>query len=151
MSLSQLASALKELPEYREVMSKLGQHMHIAHDCMDKFNKLGLLDLSDVEQTLATGKDDDDKTVKLAETISRCESALIRIQDPDDRLRLMLIATISQGGLSSGDKDRLLRAAQLGRKELQTLESISKIAIGSINNNAASPAAAKEGRGGFLG
>ena len=151
MSLSQLASAMKELPEYREVMSKLGQHMHIAHDCMDKFNKLGLLDLSDVEQTLATGKDDDDRTVKTAETISRCESALIRIQDPDDRLRLMLIATISQGGLSRGDKDRLLRAAQLGRKELQTLESLSKIAMDSINNNAASPTAAKDGKKGFLG
>ena len=151
MSLSQLASAMKELPEYREVMSKLGQHMHIAHDCMDKFNKLGLLDLSDVEQTLATGKDDDDRTVKTAETISRCESALIRIQDPDDRLRLMLIATISQGGLSRGDKDRLLRAAQLGRKELQTLESLSKIAMDSISNNAASPTAAKDGKKGFLG
>jgi len=151
MSLSQLASALKELPEYREIMSKLAQHMHIAHDCMDEFNKLGLLDLSDVEQTLATGKDEDGRTVKLAETISRCEAALIRIQDPNDRLRLMLIATTSQGGLTSADKDRLLRAAQLDRKELQTLESLSKIGINTINNNVASPNAATGGKTGFLG
>ena len=135
MSLSELASALKELPEYREVMSKLSQHMHIAHDCMDQFNSLGLLDLSDVEQTLATGKDEDGRSEKPAETISRCESALIRIQDPKDRLRLILIATISQGGLTSADKDRLLRAAQLGRSELQTLESLNRIGIDTVNNS----------------
>lgn len=151
MSLSQLASALKELPEYREVMSKLSQHMHIAHDCMDKFNKLGLLDLSDVEQTLATGKDEDNRSVKIAETIRNCESALIRIQDPNDRLRLILIATISQGGLTNTDKDRLLRAAQLDRKGLQTLESLTKIGIDTINDNVNSPTAATGGKTGFLG
>ena len=134
MSLSQLASALKELPEYREVMAKLGQHMHIAHDCMDKFNKGGLLDLAELEQIMATGKDEDGRSPKLTETISRCESALIRLSDPMERLRLILIATISQNGLTSADRDRLLRAAQLGRDEMMTLESLSKIGISSINN-----------------
>ncbi len=135
MSLSQLASALKDLPEYREVMSKLSQHMHIAHECMDKFNRGGLLDLSDVEQTLATGKDEDGRSPKISETISRCESSLIRMQDSIDRLRLILVATISQGGLTSSDRDRLLRAAQLSRDELQTLDCLSKIGIATINNN----------------
>jgi len=149
MSLAQLASALKELPEYREVMSKLSQHMHIAHECMDQFNRAGLMDLSDVEQTLATGKDEDSRSTKLSETISRCESAMIRIQDPKDRLRLMLIAIISQGGLTSADKDRLLRAAQLGRKELQTLESLTKIGISTINNKEAGSSTPT--KTGFLG
>lgn len=139
MSISELASALKELPEYREVMSKLSQHLHIAHDCMDKFNRAGLLDLADIEQTLATGKDEEGRSPKLTETISRCESALIRLQDPSDRLRLVLIATISQNGLSSSDRDRLLRASQLGRDELQTLESLSKIGINTVINNFATP------------
>ena len=138
MSLAQLASALKELPEYREVMSKLSQHMHLAHECMDQFGRAGLLDLSDVEQTLATGKSEEGRLTKLSETISRCESAMLRIQDPKDRLRLMLIATISQGGLTSFDKERLLRAAQLNRTDLQTLESLVKIGIPTINNKVSS-------------
>jgi syntaxin-binding protein 1 len=142
MSISELASALKDLPEYREVMSKLSQHLHIAHDCMDKFKRAGLLDLADVEQTLATGKDEDGRSPKLTETISRCESALIRLQDPDDRLRLILIATVSQNGLSSADRDRLLRAAQLGRSQLQTLESLNRIGINTITNDFATPTAA---------
>lgn len=136
MSLSQLASALKALPEYREVMSKLGQHMHISHECMDEFNKHSLLDLSDIEQTLATGKDEDGRTPKLTEMISRVEGALLRMREVKDRLRLVLIATISQNGLSSADRDRLLRAAQLGRDELLVVDSLSKLGIQILNNMA---------------
>jgi len=150
MSLAQLASALKELPEYREVMSKLSQHMNIAHECMDKLKRDNLLDLGDVEQTFATGKDDEGRTVPLSETIRRCESSMLSIRDPKDRLRLMLIATISQGGLSHSDKDRLLRAAQLGRKEMQTLESIAQLGLSTVNNKSGR-SSTKESKKGFLG
>jgi syntaxin-binding protein 1 len=136
MSLSQLASALKALPEYREVMSKLSQHMHISHECMDEFNKQNLMDLSDIEQTLATGKDEDGRSPKLTEMISRTEGALLRMSDVKDRLRLVLVATISQNGLSSADRDRLLRAAQLGRQELLVVDSLSKLGIQTLNNTA---------------
>jgi syntaxin-binding protein 1 len=135
LSLSQLASALKDLPEYREVMSKLSQHMHISHQCMDVFNQNGLLDLSDLEQTLATGKDEDGRSPKQTEMISRVEGALIRMTDAKHRLRMILLATISQNGLSSADRDRLLRAAQLSRDELQTLDSLSKLGIQTLNNS----------------
>lgn len=142
MSLSQLASALKALPEYREVMSKLSQHMHIAHECMDEFNKHGLLDLSDIEQTLATGKDDDGRTPKFSEMISRVEGSLLRMREVKDRLRLVLLTTISQNGLTSADRDRLLRAAQLGRDELLVLDSLSKLGIQILNNMAGGPTGA---------
>jgi len=46
LSINQMAKALKALPEYREIMSKLSQHMQIAHQCMDVFNAQGLLDLA---------------------------------------------------------------------------------------------------------
>ena len=150
MSLAQLASALKELPEYREVMSKLSQHMNIAHECMDKLKRDNLLDLGDVEQTFATGKDEDGRNVQVSETIRRCESAMLSIRDPKDRLRLMLIATISQGGLSHSDKDRLLRAAQLSRKEMQTLESIAQLGLSTVNKNSERSSVEKPKKG-FLG
>ncbi len=147
MSLSQLASALKALPEYREVMSKLSQHMHIAHECMDEFNRHGLMDLSDIEQTLATGKDDDGRAPKLSEMISRVEGSLLRMREVKDRLRLVLVATISQNGLTSADRDRLLRAAQLGRDDLLVLDSLSKLGIQILNNMAGSSGGAM----GFFG
>ena len=72
LSLNQMAKALKALPEYREIMSKLSQHMQIAHQCMDAFGSQGLLELSELEQTLATGKTDE------GETRDECSSLNIR-------------------------------------------------------------------------
>ena len=115
-------------------MSKLSQHMHISHECMDVFNRNALLDLSDIEQTLATGKDEDGRTPKLTEMIARVEGALLRMRDMTDRLRLVLVATVSQNGLNSADRDRLLRAAQLGRDELLVLDNLSRIGIQTVNN-----------------
>ena len=149
MSLSQLASALKELPEYREVMAKLSQHMYIAHECMGNFNRMGLLDLADIEQTLATGQDEDGRSPKLPEMISRVEGSLIRMREPRERLRMILIATISQSGLNSADKDRLIRAGQPDRDDMRILESLSKIGIQTLNNSVSATGGIK--KGGFFG
>jgi syntaxin-binding protein 1 len=129
MSLSQMAAALKSLPEYKEVMSKLSQHMHISHECMDSFKKDGLLDLSDLEQTLATGKDEDGRSPKLADMIDRVEGYLMRIKNTKARLRLILIVTIAQGGLRSQDRRRLMNAAELTRADSQTLNALEILGL----------------------
>merc|ERR550539_599219 len=73
LSMSQMANALKNLPEYREVMSKLSQHMHISHRCMGIFNSMDLMNLSDLEQTMANGTDDEGKGVKVATMVDQVE------------------------------------------------------------------------------
>ena len=129
MSLSQMAAALKALPEYKEVMSKLSQHMHISHECMDIFRNQRLLDLSELEQTLATGKDDEGRTPKLADMLDRVEDELMRIKSKEGRLRLILITTISQGGLSSSDRKRLTHAAELKRQDMRTLNALEILGL----------------------
>ena len=56
MSLSQMATAMKALPEYQEVMSKLSQHMHLAHECMGAFRAQNLLEISDLEHSQGSGR-----------------------------------------------------------------------------------------------
>jgi syntaxin-binding protein 1 len=129
MSLSQMASALKALPEYREVMSKLSQHMHLSHECMDVFRAQNLLSLSELEQTLATGKDEDGNTPKTGDVMDQVEAAMARMKNPVDRLRLLLIATISQGGLRSDDRRLLMNAADLSRDHTKTLNSLEMLGI----------------------
>eukprot|EP00980_Cylindrotheca_fusiformis_P017848 scaffold5653_cov147-Cylindrotheca_fusiformis.AAC.10 len=132
VSLSELASALKALPEYREVMAKLSQHMHISRACMDKFTAEGLMDLSELEQTLATGVDEDGVKVKPDDLVAMTERSLLRMRDSKERLRLVLIATISQSdGFTSSDRDRLLRAAKLDRDQLLALEAASRLGSGA--------------------
>jgi syntaxin-binding protein 1 len=129
MSLSQMASALKALPEYREVMSKLSQHMHLSHECMDVFRAQNLLNLSELEQTLATGKDEDGNIPKTSDVMDQVEAVMARMKNPVDRLRLLLIATISQGGLRSNDRRLLMNAADLSRDHTKTLNSLEMLGI----------------------
>jgi len=129
MSLSQMASALKALPEYREVMGKLSQHMHLAHECMDKFKRNLLMDTSELEQTLATGKDEDGRSPKLSDLIDTAEDLIMKMNKPKDRLRLILIITISQGGLRQQDRRRLMNAAELTRTDMQTLNSLEILGL----------------------
>jgi syntaxin-binding protein 1 len=123
-----MAKALRALPEYREIMSKLSQHMQIAHQCMDQFNKQGLLDLSDLEQTLATGKTDEGRTPKLKELLGRMvEQFRSRQTVSPMRLRLLAIVIVSQHGLSSGDLQKLLQEANLSRDELRTFNNLERM------------------------
>jgi len=131
VTLQDLASAVKELPEYREILAKLSQHMYIARQCMDKFRRENLLELSEIEQTIATGIDDEGDSVSFSQARSRVEGSLLRMRDVEERLRMLMIATISQNGLKSSDKDKLLNAAELGRGERMTLENLSKLGISS--------------------
>jgi len=128
LSVNQMAKALKQLPEYREIMSKLSQHMQIAHQCMDAFNKQGLLDLSDLEQTLATGKTDEGRTPKLKELLGQVVEQFRTQSDSLMRLRLLAIVIVSQRGLSSqSDLQKLLQEANLHPEELTTLQNLEKM------------------------
>jgi len=130
VSLTELASALKALPEYREVMAKLSQHMHISRECMDKFSAQGLMDLSEIEQTLATGVDEDGDKVDTDDLIGMVEQSLLRMNDSDARLRLVLIAVVGLGSKLS-DRGRLLRAAKLDRDQMLALESVTRLSAGA--------------------
>lgn len=124
MSLSQMANALKALPEYREVMSKLSEHMQIAHKCMDKFNNAGLLEVSEVEQTLATGQTEEGLKPKLEDVMAQVVKQLKTMKDARSRFRLLLITIVSQRGIKPEFKNSLWAAAQVSKDQEKLLEVI---------------------------
>jgi len=124
MSLSQMSAALKALPEYKEVISKLSQHMHLAHDCMDKFSAHNLLELSELEQTLATGKTEDGASPKIEQLIDATEKMLATLKKPGDKLRLLLILIVSRNGVKPADKQRLWGAARITSDQQKVLDNL---------------------------
>lgn len=127
LSMTQMARALKNLPEYKEVMSKLSQHMHIAHRCMDIFNKKGLMDLSDLEQTLANGVNESGRSVKVADMVELVEEQLKSTDDSLARFRLIAIFITSQRGLRPTDQSRLFAAARLNPREAKALSNLETL------------------------
>jgi syntaxin-binding protein 1 len=121
MSLTQMANALKALPEYREVMAKLSEHMQIAHKCMDKFNSTGLLELSELEQTLATGQTESGTKPKLDEIMVQVINQLKTMKDARARFRLLLITLVSQRGVKPEFKQDIWSAAQVSSDQERLL------------------------------
>eukprot|EP00557_Chaetoceros_sp_GSL56_P014074 CAMPEP_0176483692 /NCGR_PEP_ID=MMETSP0200_2-20121128/4053_1 /TAXON_ID=947934 /ORGANISM="Chaetoceros sp., Strain GSL56" /LENGTH=637 /DNA_ID=CAMNT_0017880109 /DNA_START=201 /DNA_END=2114 /DNA_ORIENTATION=+ len=132
LSLTQMANALKALPEYQEVLSKLSQHMHISHRCMDIFKKQRLLDISEIEQTLATGKDDEGKSPKVADMVDLVEQQLKSIMEPVTRFRLLAIFVISQGGMKPSDQARLVTAANLRPEQAKALQNLEVLGFPTV-------------------
>jgi syntaxin-binding protein 1 len=136
LSLSQMAAALKALPEYQEVLSKLSQHMHLSHQCMDSFGAQQLLALAELEQTLATGKDEDGKSPKLADMMEQVESQIVKMKSSQDKIRFILICIITCSGLRTQDKRRLYSAAELTSKDTRILqESLDAFGVSIYNDN----------------
>mmetsp|Transcript_13272 Transcript_13272/g.27859 ORF Transcript_13272/g.27859 Transcript_13272/m.27859 type:complete len:676 (+) Transcript_13272:213-2240(+) len=128
LSVNQMAKALKALPEYKELMSKLSQHMQIAHQCMDEFNKQSLLELSELEQTFATGETDEGRTPKVTELLGQVVEQFRSQKDSIMRLRLLAIAIVSQRGLTTqSDLEKLLSEAHLNSKETKAVQNLEKM------------------------
>jgi len=129
MSLSQMATALKALPEYQEVMSKLSQHMHISHQCMSVFNKQNLLELAELEQTLATGVDEDHRNVKFNDMLDSVEEMLHQMS-PTQAVRLLAVFLASQEtGTPEPAKNRLYAAASLTPEQERGLQNLEKLGV----------------------
>ena len=130
LSMDQMASALKSLPEYRETMSKLSQHMYLAHQCMEIFNKQNLLDLSDLEQTLATGQDDEGRHPKLSELIANVKETLPNLTSSVQKIRLLAILIVSQKkNLKESDMDNLYAESGLKEENIQILKNLEGLGI----------------------
>jgi len=134
LSLSQMSNALRALPEYREVMSKLTQHMNMAHRCMDIFNSDNLIELAELEQTLATGKNEEGVEPKVADIVEQVERALGEAGDVLVRFRLLAIFIVSQEGMRPEDQDRLMTAARLDQFYTKALQNLELLGIKMVKD-----------------
>eukprot|EP00607_Mallomonas_marina_P007274 CAMPEP_0182418434 /NCGR_PEP_ID=MMETSP1167-20130531/2870_1 /TAXON_ID=2988 /ORGANISM="Mallomonas Sp, Strain CCMP3275" /LENGTH=369 /DNA_ID=CAMNT_0024592643 /DNA_START=863 /DNA_END=1972 /DNA_ORIENTATION=- len=142
LSITDMAAAVKELPEYRETMSRLGQHVQISQQCMDAFMRLGLMDISQCEQTMSTGTDEEGKEVRgqvLVDLLSRKlrSSTITKMQT----IRLLAIFLISQRAATKEDRQRVMMDAHLTGPEQQILRNLEKLIVASQPVEAGQPKA----------
>lgn len=94
---------------------------------MDAFTKQGIMDLTQVEQTVSTGVDEDGKEVKGSKLK---ELVLETLQSPSQKelkIRLLAIYFLSQKGTSASDRKQLIQAAKLTGSEQQILMNFDRI------------------------
>jgi syntaxin-binding protein 1 len=122
-NLSDIRDMLAGLPQFQELKQAYSLHLTMAQESMNICQKHKLLDLASVEQTLATGLDEDYKKPK-----NILDQAVRLLDDPDiapsDRLRLIAIYALYRDGLIQEDLTRLLWHASLQRSRDSTDQTV---------------------------
>ena len=126
VSVNTIKDMLAGLPQFQEGKEAFALHLDLAEKLVKIFQERKLLDLASVEQSLATGLDEDYKKPK------NLADQLVRLLDDDsviheDRLRLLLMYTIYRHGILPGDKKKLEHHGQLSPMDGETIYNIEQL------------------------
>jgi len=116
------------MPTYNAMVKKYTKHMSLATECMSKFTSSKLKELGEFEQDMATGLDNDGKKV----AGKNLKGTLVQMcQNKDisnlDKLRLLMIYLISQGGIQESTRKELLKS--IHPKLHRAVLNLSKLGI----------------------
>lgn len=136
LSLGDMAAALKRLPEFQAQTAALNKHMTIAHESLTRFHAANLLEVSQLEQTLATGYDDDGQakrpTSLLADVCVACAA-----QKPASlhSVRLAAVYFVARGGrLAEAERSQLLNAVRPNSAQQEALVKLAKLVANAPNS-----------------
>lgn len=119
---------LAGLTEFTEGKDAYTLHLNMAGECMKYFGARKLIEVSSMEQSFATGLDENYKKAK------NLAAQLVQLLDDDgvispDRLRLLLLYIIYRGGLLGGDIRKLMAHAQLPGQDGNVISNLELLGI----------------------
>ena len=117
------------LPQFQEMKSLYSLHLNMAQDCMNVFSKHDLINVAMLEQTMATGLDEDYRKPK------QVADQLVTLLDDQklgkqERLRLIILYIMFRGdGLISEDIERLLAHSNLHSAESEVINNLDLLGL----------------------
>jgi len=125
---SSMLKAIRDLPRYKKMAKSFNCHFKIYGLLADQFKSLKLMNVSDLEQSLVTGIDDEGSKVKATNLQAQVSKFLQDESLPTSlKQRLLMIYVISQGGLSDDVMQKLIEAAGLGNEEIITVQHLERL------------------------
>lgn len=122
-SINTIKDMLAGLPEFQEGKEAFSLHIDMAEKCAKIFADHKLLDVVSVEQSLATGIDEENKKPK------NVADQLVRLLDDDsviheDRVRLLILYILYRNGILRGDVEKLRCHGQLSPVDGETIYNL---------------------------
>ncbi|RYH09694.1 Sec1 family protein [archaeon] len=129
MDISAMSAAVKQLPQYQQTTSKLGQHVAIAQQCMSAFSRQGLMNIARVEQTISTGVDDDGNAVKGRKLFDLVSECLRSPMSKEQKIRLAAVYYVSQRGQPGSDEliQQVFQQARLSQTDIKLITNFERI------------------------
>ncbi|KAF2671845.1 Sec1 family protein [Microthyrium microscopicum] len=127
-NLNAIKDMLAGLPQFQEMKEAYSLHLNMAQDCMNIFQEHKLSDLSALEQTLATGLDEDYRKPK------NVSDQVVRMLDEPaipqgDRLRLIAMYIIYRYGVLQADIHKLLLHAKIPVQDEAILRNLEFLGV----------------------
>ena len=125
-SLNNIKDMLAGLPQYQEGKEAFSLHLNMASDAMSVFQKRKLGEIASVEQSMATGLDEDYRKPK------NVADQVVRLLDEGDvtspdRLRLIMQYLLYRDGLLPSDTQKLLAHAQLPVQDAEVIHNLELV------------------------
>lgn len=102
---------LRSIPEYQDVVAKLGVHLKLSESLASAIEKLSLKEVVRFEQELATGVDDEGKEVSASKIFANMTNMMkdSSVVSPEERLRLAALYLSQVDGVSAATAQDLIR------------------------------------------
>ncbi|KAJ8326195.1 syntaxin binding protein 1 [Batrachochytrium dendrobatidis] len=123
-----LKDAMGSLGVYQDMKAKYALHTFMCEDVMNRYKERMLEKISEVEQNLVMADPTDaSKTRLLLSDVFRIleDSSIQHL----DKIRLIMLAIISQGGVQDSDRQRFLERGALTVEESQALTNLSLLSV----------------------
>lgn len=122
-SLNAIKDMLAGLPQFQQMKEAYSLHITMAQDAMGVFQSHKLADIGSIEQTMATGLDEDFKKPKnvLEQVVRLLDDEAVT---PEERLRLICQWVLFRDGVIEEDIKRLLAHASLPPSDFETVQNL---------------------------
>jgi syntaxin-binding protein 1 len=122
-SLNAIKDMLAGLPQFQEMKEAYSLHLTMAQECMNIFQHNKLPDIASVEQTLATGLDEDFRKPKgiLDQVVRLLDDDAVT---PSDRLRLVMMYILYRDGVIPEDVKKLLAHSSLPPQDGEIISNL---------------------------
>ncbi|KAM0270430.1 hypothetical protein ACHAQH_009449 [Verticillium albo-atrum] len=132
-SVNNLRDMLGGMKEFAAQKESFSLHMSMAQDAMNLFQQYKLPDVASVEQSLATGMDEDNRRPKniLEQVVRLLDDEAIT---PSDRLRLIVLYILFREGVIENDIVMLLEHAKLPRDDAVVVKNLAHLGGRVLHN-----------------